>query len=360
MARALGNDFRERGLGQLVTELRAETREQLEPHIGIQRSCTLTGINRSTLYRRRRPEERKPAPIRPAPPNALSPEECQELIRILNSQEFMDKSPRQVWAILLDRGTYLASVSTMYRVLRARGLVHERRAQARHQAKKKPHLVARNPCEVWSWDITRLPSLQRGKYFDLYVMIDIYSRYVVHWEVHARETGELAKQFIENCIRAEGGVAPKTIHSDRGTSMTSKSVAGLLSDLDIIKSHSRPRVSNDNPYSEANFKTMKYCPVFPEVFGSAQDARSFCRRFFEYYNHRHYHSGIGLHTPFTLHIGTAHAIQDRREETIGKFRAVNPQRFTRRPSLPKLPTEAWINEPGDDVLTGSSDEEAAA
>jgi putative transposase len=365
MARALGNDVRERGLGQLVTELRAETREQLEPHVGIQRSCALTGINRSTLYRQRQPKEKKPESIsvsvRQAPPNALSKEECEELVAVLNSSEFVDKSPRQVWAILIDRGTYLASVSTMYRVLRAQGLVRERRAQARHEAKKKPHLVARAPNEVWSWDITKLPSIERGKYFELYVMIDIFSRYVVHWEVHVRESGDLAKQFIENCIRANGGIAPRTIHSDRGTSMTSKSVASLLSDLDIIKSHSRPRVSNDNPYSEANFKTLKYCPVFPEVFGSAQDARSFCRRFFEYYNHRHYHTGIGLHTPFTVHIGTAHAIQDRREETIEKFRAANPQRFTRRPSLPKLPTEAWINEPGDDeVPTSSSDEEDAA
>lgn len=342
-----------------MTELRAETREQLELHVGIQRSCTLTGINRSTLYRQRQPKEKGPASARPTPTNALSKEECEELIRVLNSAEFVDKSPRQVWAILLDRGTYLASVSTMYRVLRGRGLVRERRAQARHEAKKKPHLVARNPNEVWSWDITKLPSSERGKYFDLYVVIDIFSRYVVHWEVHVRESGELAKEFIENCIRANGGIAPQAIHSDRGTSMTSKSVASLLSDLDIIKSHSRPRVSNDNPYSEANFKTMKYCPVFPNAFGSAQDARSFCHRFFEYYNHLHYHSGIGLHTPFTVHIGTAHAIQDKRQETIEKFRSANPQRFTRRPSLPKLPTEAWINEP-DDALIGSSDEEDAA
>nr|WP_248961008.1 DDE-type integrase/transposase/recombinase [Sphaerisporangium perillae] len=193
--------------------------------------------------------------------------------------------------------------------MRAQGLVRERRALARHEAKKKPHLVARAPNEVWSWDITKLPSVERGKYFELYVMIDIFSRCVVHWEVHVRESAELAKQFIENCIRANGGTAPRTIHSDRGPSMTSKSVANLLSDLDIVKSHSRPKVSNDNPYSEANFKTMKYCPTFPEVFGSAQDARTFCRRFFEYYNHRHYHSGIGLHTPFTVHIGTAQAIQ---------------------------------------------------
>lgn len=344
-----------------MTELREEAREQLESHIGIQRSCKLTGINRSTLYRRRMPKQSTPERVvRPTPPNALSKEECDELIGVLNSQEFVDKSPRQVWAILIDRGQYLASVSTMYRVLRAQGPIRERRAQARHEAKKKPHLIATAPNEVWSWDITKLPSVERGKYFELYVMIDIFSRCVVHWEVHVRESAELAKQFIENCIRANGGIAPRTIHSDRGTSMTSKSVANLLSDLDIIKSHSRPKVSNDNPYSEANFKTMKYCPAFPEVFGSAQDARTFCRRFFEYYNHRHYHSGIGLHTPFTVHIGTAQAIQDKREATIAKFRVANPQRFTQRPSLPKLPTEAWINEPREDTMADSSDEEDAA
>jgi putative transposase len=365
MARALGDNVRERGLGELLIGLRDEAREQLEPHVGIARSCTLTGVSRSTLYRRRAPrpgdgQEAETAIRRPTPPNALSPEESAELLGVLNSREFVDKSPRQVWATLIDRGRYLASVSTMYRVLRSQGMVRERRAQARHEARKKPHLVARSPNEVWSWDITRLPSVERGRYFELYVMIDIFSRCVVHWEVHGRESGELAKQFIENCIRANGGIAPRAIHSDRGTSMTSKSVANLLSDLDIIKSHSRPKVSNDNPYSEAHFKTMKYCPVFPEVFGSAQDARMFCRRFFEYYNHRHYHAGIGLHTPFTVHIGTAYAIQDKREATIERFRAVNPQRFTRRPSLPKLPTEAWINEPDDEAATSSSDEEEAA
>lgn len=360
MACALGRDVQERGLGELVAELRDETREHLQPYVGIQKSCKLTGVNRSTLYRRRQQREEPKVVMRPAPPNALSEDERDELIKVLNDAEFVDKSPRQVWAILIDRGTYLASVSTMYRALRARGLVRERRAQAQHEARKKPHLVARNPNEIWSWDITHLPSFERGKYFQLYVMIDIFSRCVVHWEVHLHESGDLAKQFIENCIRANGGIAPRVIHSDRGTSMTSKSVANLLSDLDIIKSHSRPKVSNDNPYSEANFKTLKYCPIFPEVFGSVQDARIFCRRFFEYYNHRHYHAGIGLHTPFTVHIGTAQAIQDKRRETMHKFLAANPQRFTRKLSLPKLPTVAWINEPGnDEALTGSDRESAA-
>ncbi|MBC6458287.1 IS3 family transposase [Actinomadura sp. HBU206391] len=332
-----------------MTGLREEARESLEAYVGIQASCRITGISRSTLYRRRTPKPEKPDPlVRPAPRNALTEAERDQLIATLNSEEFRDKAVRQVWAALLDRGVYLASPSTMYRELRAREQVRERRAQARHEAKKKPQLEARTPNEVWSWDITKLPGPVRGRFFDLYVMIDIYSRYVVHWEIHLSESGELAERFIENAIRANGGIAPGTLHSDRGTAMTSISVAELLSELGIVKSHSRPKVSNDNPYSEAQFRTLKYCPVLPGQFGSFADARSFCRRFLEYYNHRHYHSGVGLHTPFTVHIGTAHAIQDKRAATIEAFRAANPQRFTRKPRLPKIPTVTWINRPDED------------
>lgn len=358
MARALGDDVRERGLGELLIELRDEAREQLEPHLGVQGSCRLTGINRATLYRRRKPKEAASEAFPVTPPNALSRDERRELVETLNSRRFADKSPRQVWAALLDEGVYLASVSTMYRVLRAEGQVRERRALARHDAKKKPQLIAHQPNDVWSWDITKLRGPGRGQFFDLYVMIDIFSRCVVHWEIHIHETGKLAKAFIENAIRMNGGIAPGTIHSDRGTSMTSISVTELLSDLGIIKSHSRPKVSNDNPYSEAAFKTMKYCPVFPELFGSFADARSFCRRFFNYYNHDHYHSGIGLHTPFSVHIGTAQAIQDKRAQTIEVFRAANPQRFTRKPTLPKIPAVAWINKP-DETQTNQAEDTAA-
>jgi putative transposase len=348
MARALGDDVRERGFGEFVTELVDEARERLQDHVGIKRSCELTGISRATLYRRRSPRPKAEDRVfRPSPPNRLSLAECEQIIATLNSEQFRDKSPRQVWAALLDQGVYLASVSTMYRLLRAAGQVRERRAQARHAAKKKPQLIARAPNEVWSWDITKLRGPAPGRFFDLYVMIDIFSRCVVHWEIHARESGDIARAFMNNCIRANGGIAPGTIHSDRGTAMTSHSVADLLSTLGITKSHSRPKISNDNPYSEAQFKTLKYCPAFPEEFGSIQDARVFCHRFFEYYNHEHYHSGIGLHTPFTVHIGTAQAIQDKRAATIERFRAGNPHRFTRTPTLPKLPTVAWINRPDD-------------
>ncbi len=266
---------------------------------------------------------------------------------MLNSQRFRDKAPRQVWAALLDEGTYLCSVSTMYRLLRSQGQVRERRAQARHRAKAKPELVARAPNQVWSWDITKLRGPGQGRYFDLYVMIDIYSRYVVHWEIHSHESGRTAREFIKNCVYANQGIAAEVIHSDRGTAMTSLSVAELLSVLGISKSHSRPKTSNDNPYSEAQFKTLKYCPAFPDRFGSTQDARQFCRSFFGFYNFHHYHCGIGLHTPFSVHIGTARAVQHKRAETIEAFRVAHPQRFTRRAVLPGLPEAAWINEPNE-------------
>ena len=316
--------------------------------VGIKASCRLSGINRSTYYRHRAPLSKAPREVsKAAPPNRLSPAECHHIITVLNSERFRDKAPRQVWAALLDEGVYLCSISTMYRLLRERGQSRERRSQARHPAKTKPQLMARAPNQVWSWDITKLRGPGTGWFFDLYVMIDIYSRYVVHWEVHSSESGEIASHFIQNCIRANAGVAAEVIHSDRGTAMTSQSVAELLSMLGITKSHSRPKVSNDNPYSEAHFRTLKYSPVFPERFGSIQDSRQFCRRFFEYYNHEHYHSGIGLHTPFAVHIGTAYAVQDKRAQTVEAFRAANPWRFTRRPTLPGLPQSAWINEPSE-------------
>ncbi|USY23371.1 IS3 family transposase [Nocardiopsis exhalans] len=303
-------------------------------------------MNRSTHYRNR---DRNPsAPTEPArtpPPNRLESEEREHIIAVLNSTRFRDKAPRQVWAALLDEGTYLCSVATMYRLLRERGQSRERRAQATHPPKTKPELVAHAPNQVWSYDITKLRGPGPGRFFDLYVMIDIYSRCVVHWEIHTRESGEIAEGFIANSIAANGQIAAEVIHSDRGTAMTSQPVSELLSMLGITKSHSRPKTSNDNPYSEAHFKTLKYCPAFPDRFGSIQGARRFCRRFFQYYNHEHYHSGIGLHTPFTVHIGTAHAIQDKRAQAIEAFRAANPQRFTRRPVLPALPEAAWINEP---------------
>ena len=306
----------------------------LVEHVPIRTSCALSGVPRGSYYRQRKPLAEKGGPaVRSVPPNTLTDAERQHLVEVLNSDRFADKAPRQVWAALLDEGVYLASVSTMYRELRRRDQVRERRAQARHEAKKKPYLAAHAPNEIWTWDITKLPGPGPRQFYELYVMLDIFSRHVVHWEVHRRESGELAEQFMRNSFAANGGIVPGTIHSDNGTSMTSKPVTALLAELDIIKSHSRPKVSNDNPYSEAQFKTLKYCPVFPAKFDSFDEAETFCHHFFDYYNHRHYHAGIGLHTPFTVHIGTAQAIQHKRAETIKAFRATNPRRFTRTPAL---------------------------
>ncbi len=286
---------------------RRETLELLSGHLPISRCCTLTGVPRGSYYRSLHPVGERESPPRPIPPNALTEAERQELMAVLNSPRFADKAPRQVWATLLDEGIYLASVSTMYRQLRARDQVRERRAQARHEARKKPYLAAYSPNEIWSWDITKLHGPAGRQFYELYVMLDIFSRCIVHWEIHLRESGELAERFMENSITANGSIAPRTIHSDNGTSMTSRPVTELLIDLGIVKSHSRPKVSNDNPYSEAQFKTLKYCPAFPEKFASFDEAETFCHHFFEYYNHQHYHSGIGLHTAFSVHMGTAQA-----------------------------------------------------
>ena len=311
---------------------------------GVKKACELTGKSRATVYRRRGGirsgcRERRPGP------NALSAGERDELLAVLDSPRFADKAPRQVWARLIDDGIYLCSISTMYRLLPEAGEVRERRAQAAHPARTKPELIAASTEPGVDVDITKLAGPQRGVYYHLYVMIDIFSRCAVHFEVHATELGELAKDFMAEAVRLNGGIAPLAIHADRGTSMTSKPVSALLSDLAVLKSHSRPKVSNDNPYSEAQFKTLKYCPAFPGMFGSLQDARAFCGVFFTYYNHEHRHSGIALHTPYSVHIGTAPAIQDKRQAVLNAACAANPRRFTRRPRAPKMPGTAWINKP---------------
>jgi putative transposase len=216
------------------------------------------------------------------------------VLAVLDSERFADKSPAQAWAVLLDEGCYLCSIRTMYRILDGAGQVRERRAQAAHPPRVRPELVATGPDQVWTWDITKLKGPWRGIYLDLYVMLDIFSRKAVCWEVHATETGDLAKEFIENAIKGNGGARPDYIHADNGTSMTSKTVSQLLSDLNITRSHSRPHVPNDNPYSESAFKTLKYCPVFPGSFATLEESRAFCDVFFTYYNNQH-HSGIGLH-----------------------------------------------------------------
>lgn len=319
---------------------------ELVPVLGVKPACGLTGRARATHYRALRPPVLGPSPRRATPPNAMTDLEREEVLVLLRSPQYCDLAVAQVWARELDAGRYLCSISSMYRILRANGEVRERRSQATHPARVKPELVASGPNQVWSWDITKLKGPDRGIYYDLYVILDIYSRYVVGWTLAASESGELAKDLIADCITRHGISRDQlTIHADRGTSMTSKPVSALLVDLGVIRSHSRPHVSNDNPYSESAFKTLKYCPAFPDRFGCIADARAFCETFFGYYNHEHRHAGIGLHTPASVHYGTATQIRAQRAATLAAAYAANPTRFTRRPQPPKLPTIAWINPP---------------
>lgn len=315
------------------------------------KACALLGKPRGSHYRDRRPVPLVPAQRSPraSPPNALTVAEQDEIIAVLTSARFCDKSVAQTWATLLDEGVYLASRSTMHRLLRLIGQAGDRRNQAAHPARARPELMATKPGDVWSWDITKLRGPERGVYYDLYVILDIYSRYVVGWTVAAREDADIAKDLIEQAAQVHG--APGSLHADRGTSMTSKPVAQLLVDLGVARSHSRPHVSNDNPFSEAAFKTLKYAPAFPGHFGSVADARAFCEAFFSYYNHEHRHSGIALHTPASVHFGTAEQVRQHRQATLHAAYDAHPRRFRhRRPEPPKLPTAAWINQPSREAL----------
>jgi putative transposase len=274
------------------------------------------------------------------------------VLDLLRSDRFVDCAPAQVWAITLDEGRYLCSISTMYRVLREAGESKERRRVATHPPRVRPELVAHAPNQCWSWDITCLKGPGRGEYYRLYVVLDIFSRYVVAWSVARMESAELARGLIA-AAAAEQAIEPDqlTIHADRGSSMTSGTVAELLAFLGIRKSHSRPHTSNDNPYSEAQFKTLKYCPAFPGSFGSIEDARAFCRAFFDHYNHEHRHSGLGLHTPASVHSGTAGQIRQTRVEVLQAAFEANPLRFgNRRPSPPPLSKVAWINQPTKEAI----------
>lgn len=319
---------------------------ELEPLVGVVAACRLTGRSRATLHRRRHPKPPALGPRRAGQhPAALSELERVRVLEVLRSARFVDKSPAQVWAVLLDEGTYLCSISTMYRLLRANGEVTERRRQASHPARKKPELMATGPNQVWSWDVTTLKGPYKGDYYDLFVMLDIFSRKAVNHLLVAAEDAHAAKMFIEAAVANNGAIAPHHLHSDNGTSMTSKNVHQLLVDLGVTRSLSRPHVSNDNPYSESGFKTMKYCPLFPERFASFEAAKSFCDKFFHYYNHEHRHSGIGLHTAASVHDGTAQAIRAQRADTLAAAYKANPERFRRKPTPPKLPKAAWINQP---------------
>jgi len=326
-----------------------QTIAELAPIVGMRAACAALGRSRATYYRRHRQSPRPPRSARtPTPqPRALSPAERTEVSGILHEERFVDQAPATIYARLLDEGRYVCSVPTMYRVLRAADEVHERRRQARHPATVKPELVATHPSIVWSWDITKLLGPEKWTYFHLYVIIDIFSRYVPGWLLAKRETAQLAEHLIAETIRKHNVVADQlTIHADRGTSMASKTVALLMADLGVTKSHSRPHCSNDNPYSEAQFKTLKYRPEFPDRFGSIEDGRAFCRRFFRWYNHEHRHSGIGFHTPAAVHFGRAESVQFERARVLEAAYVAHPERFVRQPPVPPpLPGPAWINKP---------------
>lgn len=326
--------------------------DELDAVVGTTRACTLTGRSKATHYRAQAGPVHGPrAPRTTPPPNALDDEERAQVLALLRSPAYCDLAVAQVWAMLLDDGTYLASQSTMHRILRAAGENRDRRRQRTHPAKKKPQLVAHAPRQCWSWDITKLPGPIRGVFFDCYVIIDIFSRYIVGWTVAAAEDGDIAAALIDGACRRQGiGWGQLTLHADRGTSMTSKTVAQLLEDLGVTRTHSRPHVSDDNPYIEAHFKTLKYCPAWPGHFDTLDDARAWCEQFFEYYNHVHRHRALGLHTPASVHYGTASEIRAQRGATLDAAYAANPSRFARPPMPPKLPTVAWINQPEEALI----------
>jgi putative transposase len=323
--------------------------EELAPVVGTAMACLYLGVPRSGWYRRHRcsPVSERPERV-PAPqPRALSDKERLELRDALNSEELCDDAPATAYAKLLDKGHYLGSVSTMYRVLHAHGEVRERRRHATHPARVKPELVATGPNQVWSWDITKLRGPVKWSWFYLYVILDIYSRYVVGWMLARAELARFAKALIEDSLGKQGVNADQlTLHADRGSPMKAKPVAHLLADLGVVRSHSRPHTSNDNPYSESQFRTMKYRPEFPDRFGCFEDAHDFCGWFFGWYNDEHRHSGIGLHTPADVHYGRAESVRAHRGVVLDAAYAAHRERFVRkRPEPPALPTVAWINDP---------------
>jgi putative transposase len=357
---------------------------ELVPVVGVIAACEVVGVARASYYRHERgPAGRSaadPAPslryegaagerseqivtVPPVPPRAhpraLSAAERETVLEVLHSTRFQDAAPATVYATLLDEGTYLASERTMYRLLAAEGETRPRRDQLVHPTYSKPELLATTPNQVWSWDITKLLGPAKWTYYYLYVILDVYSRYVVGWMVAHREQADLAERLIaETLAKQEIPAGQLTLHADRGSAMTSKPVAFLLADLGVTKTHSRPHVSNDNPYSESQFKTLKYRPGFPDRFASIEVARAVCQDFFRWYNAEHRHSGIGLLSPEVVHYGLAQHAYDARSQVLATAYAAHPARFVRQmPRPPQLPTAAWINppQPTSDVLTASQE-----
>ena len=331
--------------------------EEHKAKYSVERICAGLGVARASYYRRQRTNP--VANTQRSHPRALTDNERQGVLETVNSERFWDQAPGEIYATLLDEGKYLCSERTMYRILADNQQVRERRDQLRHPGYQAPELIASRANEVWSWDITKLLGPTKWTYFYLYVILDIFSRYVVGWMLAYRESAELAKRLIAQTIEREK-IEPGslTLHADRGPSMTSQPVAFLLAGLGVTKSHSRPYVSNDNPYSESQFKTMKYRAEFPERFGCYQDADRFCTEFFPWYNHVHHHSGVAYLTPYEVHYGMAQTRRDQRAEVLKEAFRKNPQRFVRGlPQPAPLPTAAWINKPKPIGLSDSAEAE---
>jgi putative transposase len=322
----------------IVTEQKAS--------LGVAPVCQALAVPRATYYRWHHPEASGPARLRRVP-RALPPEERQRVLAILNDDRFADLPPAEVYATLLDEGKYVCSIRTMYRILQEQAEVRERRRQLRHPRYAAPELLATRPNQLWSWDITKLKGPVKWTYFYLYVILDVFSRYVVGWMVALQDSATLAQRLIgQTCERQGIAQNTLTVHADRGAAMLAKSVALLLADLGVTKTHGRPHVSNDNPYSESQFKTLKYSPEFPERFGSLQDARSFLLDFFQWYNTMHHHSGLGLLTPFDVHHGQAEQRLTERKAVLRTAFAATPERFVQGvPTPPALPQAVWINKP---------------
>lgn len=328
---------------------------EVEKTVGAHSACESLGIPKTSYYRALQPTPPSPARAEDFKHHrALSDEEQAQVLKCLNSERFMDKSPAETYATLLDEGTYYCSISTMYRILEDNAQVRERRDQLSHPSYAKPELLATGPNQVWSWDITKLLGPMKWTYFYLYVILDIFSRYVVGWMVATRESASLASRLIrETCGKHDIDENQLTIHSDRGAPMKSLLLSQLLAVLGVTKSFSRPHVSSDNPFSEAQFKTLKYQPHFPERFGCIEDARVFCAHYFDWYNNYHRHSGIALLTPADLHFGRALHVLEIRQHALDLAYQMHPERFVRKPPVPPAPPEAvWINPPGKSAEIG--------
>ena len=321
---------------------------ELAVDVGTSAACQALTMPRASYYRNRRKiSSPAAAPSRPAPARALRLAEREAVLARLHEERFQDRSPAAVYATLLDEGEYHCSIRTMYRLLEQRGESRERRDQLTHPPYQKPELLATAPNQLWSWDITKLLGPVKWTYFYLYVILDVFSRYVTGWMVAMRESAELAKRLIEETCKKQC-IQPGqlTLHADRGTSMRSKPVALLLADLGVTKTHSRPHVSDDNPFSESQFRTLKYRPEFPDRFGCIQDSRAFCQGFFRWYNEEHRHSSLGLLAPAMVHYGQAESVVRQRQVVLDVAYQLHPERFVRSaPKPPTLPNEVWINKP---------------